>query len=67
MVFSVLDAWDRVAEARSRVRAAWTVWAVGAVFVLVWVVFLVLESMWETMTTRRTPAMDEHAAPSPRR
>lgn len=66
MVFSVLDAWDRVAELRSRFRAAWTVWAVGALFVVAWVVFLLLESMWEAMTSRRPSAGDEHAHPSPR-
>ena len=55
MLFSLLDVWDRAAELRDRFRGAWTLAIVCALLIGAWIAFLLLESLWETMTSRSTP------------
>jgi hypothetical protein len=59
MLFTFLDLWDRAAEVRDRFRGAWTLWIVGALLIVAWIAFLVLESLWETMTSRSSTDHDE--------
>jgi hypothetical protein len=63
MLFTLLDLWDRLAAVRDRFKGVWTLWIVGALLIGAWIAFLVLESLWETMTSRRAPSIRTGEAP----
>jgi hypothetical protein len=65
MLLFFLDLPDRVAEVRDRFRGGWTMFIVGAVLIAVWIAFLLLETLWRTMTSRGTPAPTRTDAAQP--
>ena len=66
MLFSFMDFWDRMGDARDRVRGVWSAGLVGVLLIALWVAFLLVESVWKIMTARSAPAMpstDEGSSP----